>query len=105
MLNLKDIDQRLVWSTVKLRVLTLVYNMEINFFPKSHSKYNIKIPLQRQSEKDSMCFQPRRASTCDFTVCLQLYQMLKNKNLVDSFQEDASYSKLTLVLKADWTLK
>ena len=37
--------------TVKSRVLTRVYNMEINFFPKGHSKF----PLHRQSEKASMC--------------------------------------------------
>ena len=35
--------------TVKSQVLTLVYNMKINFFTKGHSIINIKFSLHRQS--------------------------------------------------------
>ena len=44
------------------------YNMEINFFPKGHRKQKSNFPLHRQSEKASMCFYTRWASTRNFMI-------------------------------------
>ena len=52
--------QVLFLNTLKLRVLTRVYYMEINFFPVTFFQKvmvkNIKFPLHRQSERARMCF-------------------------------------------------
>ena len=42
-------------TTVESRVLTFVYNMEINFFQKVTVNKH-QVALNRQSEKASMCF-------------------------------------------------
>ena len=77
--------------SVKLRVLTQVFNMEINFFsPNKH-----QISTYREFEKASMCFYMRRASTRDNTVAMTRQDVLSSFEISQQLLIDEPAEKLT----------